>query len=100
MNEHLQERFGRSRKPPKQQVESVDVLALPPVLNPLVREYFEPPKTPVEGGSWLQRAEIPTSAEVLDQDGAEATGSTASSDVFLAANRKKGPWPSKGTWPS
>lgn len=97
MNEHLAERFGRSRRPEKTIGNSVDVLVLPQALNPRVREYFDPPKAAVQGGAWLQRPEVPSSAEVLDQDGLDTTGSSASSDVVLPVNKKRGPWASKGT---
>ena len=93
MNEHVQERFGRSRKPAKVPPDQAEVWILPQRLNEKVREYFEPPKKPVQGGHWLNRPEIPTSAEVLDKD---TGGSTSSSEVELVPNRRKGAWESKG----
>ena len=66
---------------------------LPQQLNVKVREYFTDSKKPVDGGAWLDRPEIPTSAEVLD---IEKGGSTSSGEVELNANLTKGEWPSKG----
>jgi hypothetical protein len=94
MNEHLVERFGRSRRgnrpPPAHQVQ---VWMLPQQLNTNVREYFQDANKPVDGGAWLRRPEIPTSDEVLD---IERGGSTSSGEVELSANLTKGQWPSKG----
>ncbi|KAF7193807.1 Helicase required for RNAi-mediated heterochromatin assembly 1 [Pseudocercospora fuligena] len=90
MNEGLQERFGRSRQAVRHEGDTAKVWLLPPKLNPKVREYFEPAE--VEGGAWLSKPEIPTSAEVLDLD----TVSSSSSDVIeLEPNRPVGPWQSK-----
>lgn len=90
MNEGLQERFGRSRQTVRHEGDTAKVWLLPPKLNPKVREYFEPAE--VEGGAWLSKSEIPTSAEVLDLD----TVSASSSDVIeLEPNRPVGPWQSK-----
>lgn len=87
MNEHLAERFGRSRRPVKAPGNSVDVLVLPQVLNHLGREYYNPPKTGVQGEALLNRPEIPPSVEVLDQDGLDTTGPPA--------NKKEEAWDSK-----
>ena len=93
MNENIIERFGRSRRAFKQPQEQAEVWILPQQLNANVRQYFEDSGKPVEGGSWLRRPEIPSSAEILD---IEAEGSTSSGDVEVQVNRLKGPWDSKG----
>ncbi|KAK3719925.1 hypothetical protein LTR37_004048 [Vermiconidia calcicola] len=92
MNENIIERFGRSRRAFKQPQEQAEVWILPQQLNANVRQYFEDSGKPVEGGSWLRRPEIPSSAEILD---IEAEGSTSSGDVEVQVNRLKGPWDSK-----
>lgn len=96
MNEHIQERFGRSRNAFKTPRDQAQVWIIPQQLNEKVRQYFDPPKKPVAGGHWLKRPEIPSSAEVLDKD---TGGSTSSSEVELVPNRKKGAWESKGELP-
>lgn len=96
MNEDLAERFGRLRTgagPTDQaQVGSrADVWVLPPRLNPRVKEYFE--GDAADGGSWLSRPEIPSSAELLDND----TGSSSflPEVVHLYPNKPKGAFDSK-----
>ena len=96
MNEHLTERFGRSKKFVKTPTAQAQVWIKPQQLNEKVRQYFDPPTKPVAGGHWLKRPEIPSSAEVLDKD---TGGSTSSSEVELLPNRKKGAWESKGKLP-
>ena len=93
MNENISERFGRSRRGVRPPAGQVEVWLLPPQLNLKVREYFEQAQKPVDGGAWLDRPEIPTSAEVLD---VETGGSHSSSEVSLMCNRRKGAWGSKG----
>jgi hypothetical protein len=66
---------------------------VPQPLNTKIREYFGDGKKPVDGGAWLGRSEIPTSAEVLDM---ELDGSHSSSEVELKCNRRKGVFSSKG----
>ena len=97
MNENLVERFGRSRRGVRSDTEQAQVWILPQKLNLKVRQYFEDANKPVDGGHWLSRPEIPTSAEVLDKD---TGGSTSSSEVELVPNRRKGAWDSKGELPS
>ena len=97
MNENLVERFGRSRRGVRTDRKQAQVWILPQQLNPKIRQYFEEANRPVDGGYWLNRPEIPTSAEVLDKD---TGGSTSSSEVELVPNRRKGPWASKGELPS
>lgn len=93
MNENLSERFGRSRRGVRAPTGQAAVWILPQKLNMKVREYFEDSKKPAEGGSWLLRPEIPTSAEVLD---IETGGSHTSSEVQLRHIRRKGAYSSKG----
>ena len=93
MNEHLAERFGRSRRGERSPTGHAEVMLVPPQLNRKVREYFDEAQKPVDGGPWLSRPEIPTSAEVLDID---TGGSHSSSEVSLMCNRRKGAWSSKG----
>ena len=97
MNEHLSERIPRSRKPARTQgtqKEQAEVWILPPKLNTRIREYFQGP--PAEGGRWLERAEVPTTAELMDTDTMTATDGSASSDIVeLAPNKPKGPWDDK-----
>ncbi|KAF2163371.1 hypothetical protein M409DRAFT_68628 [Zasmidium cellare ATCC 36951] len=97
MNEHLSERISRSRRGGKadcqQPTGQVEVLLLPPKLNPRIREYFEGP--PVAGGAWLRRPEFPTSEEILDYDGSSSSSSSdntdsASSVVEISANKPIG----------
>lgn len=93
MNEHLLERFGRSKKTKGPATDQVLIWVAPPKLNDKVRQYYEEADQPVEGGSWLDRPEIPTSAEILDLETADTT---ASGEVELKANRWKKAWRSKG----
>lgn len=77
--------------------EQGDTDSLPPRLNSMIREYFEEAKRQVDGGTWLERPEIPTSREMLDLDECPAeNGSTGSGAVSLTPNKKVGGWPSKG----
>jgi helicase required for RNAi-mediated heterochromatin assembly 1 len=93
MNEDLAERFGRSRRGVRPPAGQAQVCLIPQQLNTKVREYFEDAKKPVDGGAWLSRPEIPTSAEVLD---IETGGSQSSSEVELKCNRRRGAYDSKG----
>ncbi|KAK6392349.1 hypothetical protein LTR65_003805 [Meristemomyces frigidus] len=84
MNEHIAERFGRSRNGVRTETEEVQVWIKPQKLNANIRQYFDDAKRPVDGGSWLDRPEIPSSGEVLDTD----TGSATSSDIVeIVPNR-------------
>ncbi|KAF2858937.1 P-loop containing nucleoside triphosphate hydrolase protein [Piedraia hortae CBS 480.64] len=96
MNEHLVERFVRSRRAPKADTEPVEGQSAPSENerpNPLIRKYFfEDAVRPVEGGSWLCRKEIPTSSEILDID----TGNCNNPDIVeIVPNRPQGAWESK-----
>lgn len=90
MNEHLPERFGRSRRGGKddRRPQQAEVLLLPPKLNPRIREYFE--GKPVAGGAWLRRPEFPTSGEILDRDGSSSSSSSSSDIVEISPNKPVG----------
>ena len=90
-NEHISEKFTRSRVPARSGDEAV-VWVQPPRLNEKIRDYFEAAKAPVKGGSWLDCPEVPTSEEVLDI----VTEGTSDSVVEIVPNRPKGAWESKG----
>lgn len=62
-------------------------------LNSRIREYFaDAPKT-VPNSAWTSRPEIPTSAEVLDEEG----GNSSNSDIIeIVPNKRYGAWESKG----
>ncbi|TKA63203.1 hypothetical protein B0A55_11028, partial [Friedmanniomyces simplex] len=93
MNENLVERFGRSRRAVRPENEQAEVWILPPQLNPKVREYFEDSKRPIDGGAWVSRPAVPSSAEILDTD----IVTTSSADVVeIVPNKPKGAWESKG----
>ncbi len=94
MNEHLNERFGRSRRGAARPTEQVEVWIMPPQLNENIRKYYDDAKKPIEGGSWLRLPEIPTASELLDID--TGNGSNSSSKVEIATNKPKGAWASKG----
>lgn len=97
MNEQLTERFGRSRSAFKPERDQAQIWILPQRLNEKIRQYFEESNSPVAGGEWLTRSEIPTSEEILDEDPSSTGGSTGgSSDVFVTPNKKRGAWESKG----
>jgi hypothetical protein len=93
MNEHLAERFGRSRQAKRDSRETADLWIQPAQLNPNVRQYFQDAQKPVDGGSWLSRPEVPSSAEVLDID---VNSSTSSDIVEIVPNKREGAWESKG----
>lgn len=97
MNENLLERFQRGKPGRKDHGgDSIQVWIQPQKLNNLVSEYYEAPRKPVEAGPWLERLELPSSAEILDVDG--EGGSSSSEIVDLVPNKPKGPWESKGTY--
>lgn len=94
MNEDLIERFERSKySNSRWSPEKVDIWVLPPKLNRLVSEYYQEPRKPLDAGPWLDRPELPTSDEVMDRDG----GNASSSDIVdIVPNRPQGAWESKG----
>ncbi|SMQ49393.1 unnamed protein product [Zymoseptoria tritici ST99CH_3D7] len=77
MNEHLSERFSRSRHPQRsdrhQGADQAHVLILPPKLNLKVRTYFDnaPPGDDDDENEWTSRPEIPSAKELL---GSHANG--------------------------
>lgn len=94
MNEHLVERFGRSRPGTKQRTIQVEVRVEPPKRNEKVQEYFKGAQQPADASPWLRLPAIPSSAEVLDLDIGD--GSHSTSNVEIAVNKPTGAWASKG----
>lgn len=90
MNENLIERFLRHRRADSPNKDQTSMLR--EKLNPRVREYYYPAQKPLGAGPWLDRPELPTSAEVMDTDDA----SVSSDVVEIAPNKIEGPWESKG----
>lgn len=94
MNEHLRERFGRSKGAgQRRQGEQAEVLILQPKLNSKIREYYEPKS--VEGGQWLRRPEMPTAAELMDNDTEESSSDKSSDIIELEPNKPLGAFKSK-----
>jgi helicase required for RNAi-mediated heterochromatin assembly 1 len=93
MNEHLPERFRGARRGVKTETGEVHVWILPQQLNPKVRQYFEDARKAVDGEAWLERPEVPTTAEVLVTDPRLATFSNV---VAIVPNKPIGAWKSKG----
>ncbi|KAK5115668.1 hypothetical protein LTR62_000757 [Meristemomyces frigidus] len=96
MNEHLTERFGRSKQGHRPEKEQAEVWVQPQQLNIKIRQYFEDLKQrPQDGGPWLLRPEIPTSGELLDTD---ENGSASSAVVEIVPNQPRGAWESKESY--
>ncbi|CAK4030251.1 hypothetical protein DOTSEDRAFT_52452 [Lecanosticta acicola] len=96
MNEHLTERFGRSKRisrPEHRQTDHAEVWLLPPKLNTRIREYYQGP--PAEGGHWLARPEVPHSAELLDADTNSSSSSDSGFDIRSLRNLIKGAFKGK-----
>jgi helicase required for RNAi-mediated heterochromatin assembly 1 len=90
MNENLFERFSRNRRADAGSKDQSSPMR--EKLNTKVQEYYQPAQKPLGAGPWLDRSELPTSAEVLDIDD-ESMGSDV---VEIAPNKIEGPWGSKG----
>ena len=90
MNEDLIERFSRHRRADGPSNDRTSMLR--EKLNPKVQEYYQPAQKPLGAGPYLDRPEIPTSAEVMDMDDDSATSDV----VEIAPNNIEGPWESKG----
>lgn len=106
MNENLLERFtrhkhgargggGGSNNNYNNDRQKADIWVLPQKLNLKVREYYEIARKPADAGPWIDRPELPTSAEILDHDG---EGSSSSEIVEIVPNKPQGAWESKGEW--
>lgn len=96
MNDNLLEKFElakRSKRGNRDDKQTAEVWLLPPKLNASVREYYQSTKKPADAGPWLDRPELPTTAEILDDDG---DGSSTSDVVEIVPNRAEGAWESKG----
>lgn len=92
MNEHVQERFGRSRRgvQANYQPQQAKVLILPQKLNTRIREYYQTPQPPAECGNWARRPEFPTADEVLDLDTGGSSSSDSTGSVIIPTNKVKG----------
>ncbi len=88
MNEHLLEKFTRGRKPQVRGNISYDPNHSKEALNRDIRAYVAAANTPpVETAKpWLWKAEVPTTAEILDDE---------DEPVQLSENRLNKPWPSR-----
>ncbi len=88
MNEHLTEKFARSRRPQHWSNTSPDHNQSREPLNRDIRAYVEAANTAPAKGSkpWLSRSEIPTTEEILDDEEEE---------VRLLPNRLDKPWPNR-----
>ena len=94
MKENLLERFARSKHGPRaENKQKVDIWVLPQKPNLKVREYYQNTRKPANAGPWVDRPEVPTAAELLDQDG---EGSSSSEIVEIVPNKPKGAWESTG----
>jgi helicase required for RNAi-mediated heterochromatin assembly 1 len=94
MNENLIECFSRHRRADASNKDHTSMLR--EKLNVKVQEYYHPAQKPLGAGLWLDRPELPTSAEVMDMDDDSATSDV----VEIAPNNIEGPWESKGeSWP-
>jgi helicase required for RNAi-mediated heterochromatin assembly 1 len=88
MNEHLSERFPRSRKSQFRNTAASDPNHAAEPLNRDIRAYVAAANTlPANNAKpWLFRSEIPTSGEILDDE---------EEPVQLSENRLNRPWPSR-----
>lgn len=67
MNSHLMERFDGARFSEPAQTDGDSIpRPLPELPNDDIREYFTPKDPPIVGGSWLEKPEFPTPAEIMD----------------------------------
>jgi hypothetical protein len=88
MNEHLSERFRRTRKGQPSSNAFSDPNHAREQLNRHIRDYASAAKLPLAESAkpWLRKPEIPTSEEILENE-EEA--------VELSENRLSRPWPSR-----
>lgn len=97
MNESILERFERHRQTGRTgnytDRQQADLWVVPQKLNLKVREYYQRTQKPADAGPWVDRAELPTSEEILDHDG---EGSSSSEIVEIVPNKPKGAWESNG----
>lgn len=94
MNEVLVERFRAGYRNSHVGGQEVLFSALPQQLNLRIREYFMDAAKTKSDSAWTTRPEIPTSAEVLDE---ESGNSPSNSDIIeIVPNKCHGAWESKG----
>ena len=88
MNEHLSERFSRGRKSHFRNNTAADPNHAAEPLNRNIRAYVAAANTlPASTAKpWVFKSEIPTSGEILDDEG---------EPVRLSENRLNRPWPSR-----
>lgn len=94
MNENLVERFraeGRKSQFGRQEGQFCD---MPQRLNTRIREYFTDSAKTLSKSAWASRPEVPTSAEVLDEE--ESDSSKNSEIIEIVPNKRYGAWASKG----
>ncbi|KAI7534544.1 P-loop containing nucleoside triphosphate hydrolase protein, partial [Hortaea werneckii] len=93
MSENLVERFraqGRNSYVGRQEIQ---FFAMPQQLNTGIREYFADAAKTVSKSAWTSRPEVPTSAEILDEEGGN---SSSTSDIIeIVPNKRCGAWESK-----
>lgn len=97
MNEHLNERFAnvpvRHHQSPAGDNFPVEG---PTRVNNDIREYFVLTNKPVTGGSWLEKPEIPASAEILPLN--KATSKTNDDDSLVEVNEPLRPHKVQGAY--
>lgn len=88
MNEHLSERFARSRKPQPPGNISWDPNHAKEPLNRDIRAYVDAANASPAAGAkpWLLKSEVPTSSEILEDE---------DEPVQLSENRLTRPWPNR-----
>ncbi|RMY70084.1 hypothetical protein D0863_06021 [Hortaea werneckii] len=93
MNEMLVERFRAGISTSHSGGQEVLISAFPQQLNPRIREYFMDAAKTTSDSVWTRRPEIPTSAEMLDE---EPGNSSSTSDIIeMVPNKRHGAWESK-----
>lgn len=73
-----------------------EILAMPPALNPNIRQYFDDADRAIDGGEWLQKPDVPTGSEVLTMENMRSASSTSCGDLPIAPNKVIGAYESKG----
>ncbi|RMZ33255.1 hypothetical protein D0859_02627 [Hortaea werneckii] len=93
MNESLVERFRAGTRDSHFGGQEVLFSALPQQLNLRIREYFMDAAKTTSDSAGTTRPEIPTSAEVLDE---ESGNTSSTSDIIeIVPNKRHGAWESK-----
>jgi len=89
LNPHLSERLSRLRIPNAPQSDSNEQNQTIHLHNNVVRQYVSNSNAPIQGGPWLARTEVPTSAEILDLIDED------NDEVTIPVNKVEGGWESK-----